>query len=121
MCCKHILLVEDEFLVGMNIQITLRNAGFKVTGPAMKIEEALLLIDENEFDGAVLDVNLGGNSSCEVATKLTELGIPFIFLTGYTRDNLPFDINDIMVLEKPFHDEKLIETVKGLWLENKNA
>ncbi|MEX0928083.1 MAG: response regulator [Balneolales bacterium] len=116
MTAKRILLVEDEYLVGLDIQSILTDAGFDVSEPAMNIGAALDLIKNNKFDAAVLDVNLGGQSSEEIAARLTDLRIPFILLTGYGRENLPPEVVDATVVEKPFDEQKLIETIRNLSL-----
>ncbi|MEX2403435.1 MAG: response regulator [Balneolales bacterium] len=118
MSYKRILLVEDEFLVGLNIQSTLTNAGFEVFGPALNAQAALKLIAENDFDAAVLDVNLGGQSSDGIASKLAALDIPFLLLTGYDRENLPTELANAPLMEKPFDENELVEMIIRLSTQN---
>lgn len=111
---KRILLVEDEFLVGLNIQTILSEAGFDVSGPALNIKQALKLIDEYVFDAAVLDVNLGGIFSDEIASSLIALEVPFMLLTGYDRANLPDELSSAPLMEKPFDGDELVEMIQNL-------
>ena len=66
----------------------------------------LALIDAQVFDAAMLDMNLNGHKSHDVAAALTARGVPFVFSTGYgshTRDAYP----DRPVLKKPYKQEQL--------------
>jgi DNA-binding NarL/FixJ family response regulator len=70
----NILVVEDDFLVAMQIETVLREAGLGVTGPAGTLANAVKLARSAACDGAVLDVNLRGERVDEVATILSERG-----------------------------------------------
>ena len=111
---KRILVVEDEPLVGLEVSADLAAAGCDVIGPASNLTSARRLIDEAEFDAALLDANLAGDPVDEIAAKLARRGIPFAFATGYGRQALPADFRDAPVLTKPFNREQLLGIVEGL-------
>lgn len=81
-----VLLVEDEPFIGMDVTDTLTDAGATVIGPLRSEAAALAAIDKahasRRISGAVLDVDLGGHTSQEVAGRLRELEVPFILHTG---------------------------------------
>ena len=54
-----ILIVEDAFLVGMQLKEDLESLGYSVVGPANSVQKAISLIERHSIHGAVLDVNLG--------------------------------------------------------------
>ena len=54
----HVLLVEDDYVVAMELERWLRAAGARVIGPAARVEQALGLIGPRVPDAAVLDINL---------------------------------------------------------------
>lgn len=83
MPAKRVLVVEDEVLLAMMIEEMLAEAGYEVVGPAPRIEDALAMARDGEFDIAVLDMNLAGVDSKPVADVLRGRGIPFVFATGY--------------------------------------
>lgn len=94
---QRVLVVEDEAVVAMELTRVLTAAGAKVVGPVGTIEEALLLLDDQPIDRALLDVNLGGRLITPVARALTRRRIPFVYLTGYQEP----DVDDGPILRKP--------------------
>lgn len=104
---KRVLVVEDEMLVAMNIEDMLLELGAVVVGPAMRIEAALRLARETEFDVAMLDVNLHGGRSYSVAELLRARGKPFIFATGYGHTEDEAIYRDVLTLPKPFRAAEL--------------
>ena len=70
---KRVLLVEDEPVVAMDLEMILRGAGYVVVGPATRLAEAMCMAEEEALDGAVLDVNLGGERVFSVAEALARL------------------------------------------------
>jgi DNA-binding response OmpR family regulator len=96
----RVLVVEDEFMIGLDVSHRLASAGYEVVGLATSVRKALRL--EPDCDVAVLDVNLGRGETCEpVARKLRESGKPFVVLTGYSPDNLASPFDDATILTKP--------------------
>jgi DNA-binding response OmpR family regulator len=96
----RVLVVEDEFMIGLDVSQRLASAGYEVVGLATSLARALRL--EPKCDVAVLDVNLGRRETCEpIARKLRESGKPFVVLTGYSPDNLAQSFNGVTILTKP--------------------
>jgi PAS domain S-box-containing protein len=104
----RILVVEDEPLVGMEIADALTEAGFTVLGPVSSNADALALVAVSGCDGAVLDVNLGRETSEPLAIKFRAEGVPFITLTGYAPDQTPESYQHAPVLTKPILTEILV-------------
>ncbi|WP_168771082.1 response regulator [Palleronia sediminis] len=81
----RILLVEDELLIGMDLAMILEEWGHTVEGPHRTPEQAVEAARSFGPDLAILDVNLGrGTTSAPVARHLDEVGVPYVFLTGYS-------------------------------------
>ena len=86
----RILIVEDEYMLADELQRELSRAGAVVVGPVPTVAMALdLLAREADLDGAVLDVNLGGDLVYPVADALAGRKVPFVFVTGYDAQVLP--------------------------------
>jgi CheY-like chemotaxis protein len=103
----RVLVVEDEMLVAMDIAALLQDIGCRVVGPAGTLAVALPLACDEELDAAILDVNLENKGVEPVAAELARRNIPFVFATGYVRDDLPVRFRDRPVLEKPFTREDI--------------
>lgn len=98
----RILVVEDEMMIAMLMEDFLEEFGCTIVGPVANIEKALLLIKTETIDGALLDLNLGGNAAYPVADELTRRRIPFIVVSGYGDEELSGGYNGRPRLPKPF-------------------
>lgn len=110
----RVLVVEDEMMVSMLIEDMLTDLGCHVVGPAARLDEALSLAEHAELDCAVLDVNLGGQSTFPVADLLRAKGAPFAFATGYGDAGLREVDRDCLVLQKPFREVDLAKVLRSL-------
>jgi CheY-like chemotaxis protein len=113
---RRILVVEDEYLIAMNLQDGLETAGSIVVGPVPSVDKALQTIDsESHIDAAILDVNLGGALSYGVADKLIARKIPFIFTSGYEDNVLRSRYSGVKNCPKPYLfqaiEEALVEAM----------
>ena len=111
---QRILVVDDEVLVAMDMESILRDAGYRVVGPASAIDEAIGLAMRSDFDAALIDANLGGKPVDQLAVTLTRRKIPFAFVTGYGRESLPRAFASAPVLTKPFGATTLVNMVKQI-------
>jgi CheY-like chemotaxis protein len=108
----QVLVVEDVFLVALDLSDQLADSGCEVVGPASSVKQALEKIDGIALDGAVLDVNLGGERSFPVAELLASRGIPFLFLTGYDSATvIPEEFQQAPRLSKPVDAKTLTDAV----------
>ena len=99
---RRILIVEDEALVSMVIEEALKDLGCDIVGPAGTRDQALALAKAERLDGALLDVNLGGEPVYPVADALSSRGIPFVFVTGYGETGIADRYARTPTLVKPF-------------------
>jgi PAS domain S-box-containing protein len=111
---KRILVVEDEPLVAMDLVATLEEEGCEVVGPAGSVASASTLIEQGQFDAALLDANLGGQPVDELAAALTRRNIKFAFVTGYGRQGLPESFRSAPLIAKPYVRSELLAVLVGL-------
>ena len=80
-----VLIVEDDFLIAMQTESALTDAGITVVGVASTAEEAVLLARQNKPVLAVMDIRLAGQrDGIEAAGDLfRELGVRCIFATAH--------------------------------------
>jgi CheY-like chemotaxis protein len=97
-----LFLVEDEALIRMMIADMVEELGHRVIAQAGNVHEALHLAETVEFDFALLDVNLDGESIVPVAIAIERRGLPFLFVTGCASSGLPKALSGKPVLRKPF-------------------
>ena len=107
----RVLVVEDEYYIAAELKRALDQAGAVVVGPVGSLEQGLELAND-QLDAALLDVNLHGKSSFEVAELLDRRGVPFMFLTGYDAWAMPVRYESIPRLTKPYLVGKVIEAVR---------
>jgi CheY-like chemotaxis protein len=103
-----VLVVEDEILNALLLEAYLEEAGFGEVVTCTSVDEAIAAIDENEFDFALLDINLNGTYSFPIAKRLSDRGIPFGFQSAYGKRGLSEAFRNSPVIEKPYHREALI-------------
>jgi two-component SAPR family response regulator len=102
-----ILIVEDEYFISEEIIRVVRNNGATVVGPASTLQEARDLDSDGAVDAALLDINIRGDMSFDFARDLQASGRPFAFLSGYGRDALPKEFEDVPLVTKPYSQEQL--------------
>jgi DNA-binding response OmpR family regulator len=83
-----VLVVEDEFLIAMELEGILQDAGIHVIGPALSVEEALERLEAERPDAAVLDVSLRGERVTPVAEILLAMSVPFVLATAFEAADL---------------------------------
>jgi CheY-like chemotaxis protein len=97
----RVLVVEDEYLVALEMEEMVRDLGGTVVGPAGRLDRALRLVDEAEIDVAVIDLNMDGKSTMPLLELLGRRHIPFIIVTGYERGAVPQAMQPVAFLSKP--------------------
>ena len=112
----RVLVVEDNFLLAMEIEGILHRQGCVLLGPVGTIEHALALLDrEAKPDLAVLDVDLQGRRVTPVASALLSRDVPFVLVTGYRELQLDEpELSGRPRLEKPLDSERLLRTLGHL-------
>jgi CheY-like chemotaxis protein len=111
MTAKRILVVEDEFLIALDIATVLEQAGLIVVGPVGTVTQALEALQREEVHGALLDASLPDEPVTGIADALKVKTIPFVFVTGHSREQLPPAYRDAPVVKKPFTGEDLLAAV----------
>jgi DNA-binding NtrC family response regulator len=102
------LVVEDDSMIRLDLEQTLKGFGLKHVHGASTLEAASKIISSSSIRFAVLDYNIGPANTVAVAEALTARGIPALFLTAYgTSVELPPSLAHVQVLSKPFSSDLL--------------
>jgi DNA-binding response OmpR family regulator len=110
----RILIVEDDFLLANRLAEAFTQDGHEILGVAASADKAIQLLARCECDAAVLDSNLGGSCSEPVGKALMRRGIPFVVVSGYSRDHLLSSLRGAPFLPKPIDQLALVALVSSL-------
>jgi DNA-binding response OmpR family regulator len=109
----RVLIVEDDFLIAIDLETILAKAGAKVSGPCRTVKDALAAIDG--VGAAVLDIRLGDQTVDPIARQLDERGVPFLFYTGQIdTDPIRRKWPDHKILAKPARPQCIVMAVADL-------
>jgi CheY-like chemotaxis protein len=99
-----VLVAEDDAVIALDLEATLRGLGCRVLGPAASAGEALALLAAGRPDAALLDVELLDGWSGPAAEALARAGVPFALVTGHDPASLDGHpaLRDAPLLLKPY-------------------
>lgn len=111
---KDVLLVEDMMIIALDAEDMMREMGVESVRVAGSVGQALKEIADRAPDFALLDVNLGTETSFDIAERLADLNIRFAFATGYG-DQLAFPsrFDDAPKLRKPYTAQSMKKVLAG--------
>lgn len=112
---RHILLVEDEGLIALDLQQVLEGWGCSVMGPVANANAALSLIAEYWPDAAILDININSGTSEPVGEALRLGGCPFVLLTAYQTVDVSGAFKGAPLLRKPLNEQSLQKALGSLF------
>jgi CheY-like chemotaxis protein len=119
----RLLVVEDEAMVAMMVEDMLTDLGCVVVDVAGTVSRGVALAGDGTLplDGAILDVNLGGEKVYPVAEALTARGVPFFFSTGYGAAGVSEAFAHVLILSKPYEIRVLEQALASTFLPNSDA
>ncbi|KQP96074.1 HWE histidine kinase domain-containing protein [Methylobacterium sp. Leaf117] len=110
-----VLVVEDNMIIALEAEEILASLGASAVDMAGSVHEALRQIEAARPSFALLDVNLGSETSLPVARRLLASGIPFVFATGYGESfRIPPELGAVMMIKKPYTADTLRRALASL-------
>ena len=97
-----VLVVEDEYLLAIEIEANLRELGFNPVFLASSLDEGRNYLRSHSLRLAVLDVNVGSELVFPLATDVAVMGIPIIFSTAWPAHEFPIEWAHYPILQKPW-------------------
>jgi DNA-binding response OmpR family regulator len=114
---RSVLIIEDEFLIALDLEATMFKLGFDVCALAPSARKARSLAMNDQPDVALVDVCLeGGREGIEIARWLREVcDVPIVFVTAQDDENTLDRIHQLVpgapVLSKPVFRHKLADAL----------
>jgi response regulator of citrate/malate metabolism len=122
------LIVEDEFVIALDLEAQMRTLGFDVCGVTSNAREALSLAMHHAPDLTIMDVYLqGARDGIELARQIRDLlATPVIFITAYSDDDglmerIRRQVPEAIVLPKPLYGQRLTDTITRLERDKRRA
>ena len=113
------MIVEDNVIIAMEAEDVLRDLGFKDCQIVGSVRAARALLDDAEISFAMLDVNLGIETSEEIAELLEQRGIRFIFASGYgDRSFTTSRFQGVPVITKPYSERDIRAAINRIKRDN---
>jgi len=109
-----VLVIEDEYTVGIQTASIVEEAGYSVAGPEASVDAAQKVLGRQKIDLALLDVNLGGEMVFPIAEMLDAMRIPYIFVTSYSASAIPARYRHYPIVQKPYSPGLLIAQMHQL-------
>lgn len=120
MFIPRILIVEDNWIVSLDIQKRLEHFGYLVVGTAASGKAAIKSVSELHPDIVLMDINLvGAMDGIEAAYQIQKkYGLPIIFLTACSDDGTKkraMRVNPTAYIVKPYSDQDLKNTLNDVF------
>ena len=107
----HILVLEDEFLIAMDLEQLCRDHGAAEITISRSLDQ-FVAMSALGFDAAIVDLRLAGVSTLDFAGRLVREGIPFVFATGLgATEETARLFPGTPLVAKPYAGEELVATL----------
>ena len=107
----RILLLEDEYLIAMDVELLCRDSGAAEVVVKRSLQELEEMDGVGGFDVAVVDLVLAGTSTLPFAERLRQNNVPFVFASGYADEQLTSAFPGIRAVSKPYAGNDLVEAI----------
>lgn len=110
---QDVLIVEDNMIIALDAEDMVRRMGVASVRSAASVAQALAAIDTQRPAFALLDINLGTETSFAIAERLSTMGVPFAFTTGYGEDiAFPPKLLGVPRVRKPYSRDTLMAVLR---------
>lgn len=108
---RRILVVEDEPLLAFDIIEQIEAHNGVALGPVTTLEAGLKALSEMHPDAAIINIHLGPKLVYELADRLLDQEVPFIFASSELRQDIPDRYNSVPLHAKPID---MVKAAAGL-------
>jgi DNA-binding NtrC family response regulator len=108
-----VMVVEDNMVIALDASDILKDIGANNVHLSGSVADALAVLEDNAITFALLDVNLGNQTSLPVAEALAERNIPFVLATGYgDTESITSSYPPAIIAKKPFTADSLTMAIR---------
>lgn len=107
----RILILEDDPLIALDLQLMLESLGHEIVEICNNISAARRM--DKTIDFALLDVDLPDGKSFGLASSLEERRIPFAFVSGSIRADLPAHLSHAPFIAKPYQEAAIVNSLRA--------
>ena len=109
-----VLVAEDQAIVALELEGTLRARGCTVLGPAASNAEALELLRRERPGAALLNATLADGPAVALVEAMRAAGVPIGLVTGYGVGELEAPLRGLPVLAKPHRPPDVLAFLRRL-------
>lgn len=106
----RILILEDDPLIALDLAAIVEAQGHEVLGSFASAAAAAEHLDE-PLDFALLDVDVADGKSFGFAAALRRRDIPFAFVSGSHRSEIPAYLANALLIPKPYREAAIVQTL----------
>lgn len=110
----RLLAVEDDLILSNMWADLFSKAGTQVLGPCASTFDALRYVQRGRLDTALVDIQARDGVAFPVARALMRIGVPYAFLTGSDREDLPAEFEGYPFLHKPVSAREIFEALEAM-------
>ncbi len=108
----RILILEDDPFIALDLQAIVEEQGHDVVGVFDSLAQARERL-RDEFDFALLDIDVTDGKSFEIAAALLERRVPFAFVSASRPCDVPVHLRDASFIPKPFEEATIVRSLPG--------
>lgn len=122
---KHILIIEDEFLIAFSLRNYLRRKGYEITLCAIEEKGIIETVKRKQFDLLIMNVQMpNGSDGIEIMEKIRNFSSsPVIYLTTNTDSQVKKraeSTNPVGFIDKPIDHQELDKAIQSCWNDQTN-
>jgi CheY-like chemotaxis protein len=104
---RRIMVIEDNTFLALALEETLAHLGHQVTASAQRLDQALQLLEQADFDCAIVDVDLHGLDAFPLLDRLRQRAIRYVLATGLPLSEIPEHYRRDVLVTKPYDVNEL--------------
>jgi DNA-binding NtrC family response regulator len=107
---RRVLIVEDDPMVALDLESIVVGAADADVAVATSVQEARRVLGDAVFDAAFLDIDVLDGKTFDLAQQLADRGMPFVFVSGARREDVPSPLRQVPFLPKPYDPQDIERT-----------